>query len=74
MKEAGTIKNGSFSFSPSISFSYSLRYGSVDEYCFSSSEIDSKFVKRSFSVIFGSMVIKVYSVLLSAVKGKNLAY
>lgn len=40
----------------------------------SSLRIDSKFVRRSFSVIFCSMVIKVYSLLLSAVKGKNLAY
>ena len=68
MKEAGTIKNGSFSFSPSISLSYSLRYGSVDEYCFSSSEIDSKFVRRSFSVIFGSMILKVYAFVLLSVK------
>jgi len=53
MKDAGTIKNGSFSFRPFISLSYSLRYGSVVEYCFSSSDIDSKFVNRSFSVILG---------------------
>ena len=53
MKDAGIIKNGSFSFRPFISLSYSLRYGSVVEYCLSSSDIDSKFVNRSFSVILG---------------------
>ena len=68
MKDAGTIKNGSFSFSPFISLSYSLRYGSAAEYCFSSSETDSKFVKRSFSVIFGSMILKVYTFVLLGVK------
>lgn len=68
MKDAGTIKNGSFSFSPSISLSYSLRYGSAIECCFSSSDIDSKFVKRSFSVIFGSMILKVYAFALLGVK------
>jgi len=60
MKDAGTTKKGSFSFSPSISLSYSLRYASVDECCFSSSEMDSKFVKRSFSVILGFMLFRVY--------------
>ena len=68
MKDAGTIKKGSFSFSPFISSLYSLRYGSVDVYCFSSSEIDSKFVNRSFSVIFGSIILKVYAFVLSGVK------
>ncbi len=61
MKDAGTIKNGSFSFKPSISLLYSLRYGSVVEYCFSSSEIDSKFVNISFSVILGFITLGVYT-------------
>lgn len=68
MKDAGTIKNCSFSFSPFSSSSYSLRYGSAAEYCFSSSETDSKFVNRSFSVIFGSMILKVYAFVLLGVK------
>lgn len=68
MKEAGVTKKGSLSFSPCISLSYSLRYGSMVEYCFNSSEIDSKFVNRSFSVIFGSMILKVYAFVLLGVK------
>ncbi|MCL4558951.1 MAG: hypothetical protein M1491_10100 [Deltaproteobacteria bacterium] len=56
MKAAGTTKKGSFSLRPFISSSYSFKDGSLAERCFSSSIIDSKLVKRSFSVILKSML------------------
>lgn len=73
VKEAGTTKKGFFSLNPSISLSYSTRDGSVDEYSFNSSEIDSKLDKRSFSVISCSMIYKFmcYSCRLS--RGKVIS-
>lgn len=72
MKDAGTTKNGFLTSNPSISFSYSLRYGSVVEYCFNSSEMDSKFVRRSFSVTSGFILTKAYIFNQSPVKRKDL--
>lgn len=66
MKEAGTTKNGLLKSKPSISLSYSFKYGSALEYCCNSSEIDSISLKNSFSVISNFISIKNYILFIKS--------
>lgn len=73
MKEAGTTKNGLFTFKPAISLSYSLKHGSAVEYSRNSSDIDSSSVKRFFSVISDFISVELIYLVIEC-QGETLTH